>query len=160
MSNSTPTRETLAKAMSRKPVEGYTPGPWLLRTVKTSCGRCHKILDEIRPDDGHSAVACIYDDDTSLDRVSSDERAATAVLITSTPDLQAENQVLQAAVRDVMASLHQSVAMLGQIELLMLNNEHDKLPVLGPSIWDSRVRSLQTLALLPIEGEKRCQQNY
>ena len=46
-------------------------------------------------------------------------------------------------------ALAQSVAMLTQVETLVLNGEHDKLAALGPFIYDSRMRSIQTLALWP-----------
>ena len=79
----------------RREYPGHTPGPWHVDTVPTSCGRCHKILDSVRPDNGHQAVACIYDDDTSLDRVPSNERLATASLIADAPDILRErNEVV------------------------------------------------------------------
>ena len=56
----------------------HTPGPWKMKTVKTSCGRCHKIGD---------FNACVYDDDTSLNKFGRDTLLANANLIAAAPDL-------------------------------------------------------------------------
>ena len=56
----------------------HTPGPWKMKTVKTSCGRCHKSGD---------FNACVYDDDTSLNKFGRDTLLANANLIAAAPDL-------------------------------------------------------------------------
>ncbi len=59
-----------------------TPGEWRDHLVPTSCGRCHKILDPATPDKSdHGSIACIYDDDTTLQPRPSAEHAANAAAI-------------------------------------------------------------------------------
>jgi hypothetical protein len=59
-----------------------TAAPWRDVLVRTSVGRCHKILGAAHTDDEqHGYPACIYDDDTSLDTCTSEKHAADAALI-------------------------------------------------------------------------------
>lgn len=69
-------------------IEGFTPGPWNLTTVATSCGQCHKI-GPFPPrnegdDDRH---ACLYADYPSPFSSADRELLANASLIAAAPDL-------------------------------------------------------------------------
>ena len=97
MSDPTPTRETLAKAMSRKPVEGNTPGPWV------SDGEGCFIFD---PDTNMVAQIRGWGHLQKLGEAKAVEiQKRNGDLIATAPDLQAENQVLQAAVRQLGEAL-------------------------------------------------------
>ena len=59
-----------------------TPGLWKVEEVKTQVGRCYKILPvSVDVDDGHRAIACLYDDDTSLNPYPEGQQKANADLI-------------------------------------------------------------------------------
>ncbi len=70
----------------------HTPGPWLLTTVPTSAGSCHKIgpFPPRRPG-GAPTFACVYADGIRIgidDRMpNAIELAANASLIAAAPDL-------------------------------------------------------------------------
>lgn len=50
-------------AEGRKMLDGVTPGPWAMETVRTSCGVCHKIGPwPHKWRHGNDMSACIYDD--------------------------------------------------------------------------------------------------
>jgi len=68
----------------------HTPGPWKWKEVSTSIGRAFKINTPEHLDDEHGLIACIYDDNTSLNTRSHDEHAANAKLIAAAPDLKSE----------------------------------------------------------------------
>ena len=85
--------ETLAKAMSRKPVEGHTPGPWMVEDIEEGAeGYRHLSIPEIHRSLHDSEWA--EPEDWGRD-------FTNACLIATAPDLQTENQVLQAAVRQL-----------------------------------------------------------
>lgn len=74
----------------------HTPGPWIVETVRTSCGLCHKIGS---PDVlAAKSYACVYDDHT-IDNPSSPETAlANARLIAAAPTmLEALERILPMA---------------------------------------------------------------
>lgn len=65
----------------------HTPGPWEMKTVRTSCGVCHKIgpwPHKWRA--GEEMSACIYDDYPSPPQ-GTDTMLANARLISAAPDL-------------------------------------------------------------------------
>ena len=66
-----------AKAEQRKAEQGEYGEPWQYETIKTSVGRCFEISD------GIANIACIYDDDTSLNKRSTAEHMANAKRIVS-----------------------------------------------------------------------------
>ena len=67
----------------------YTPGPWVIETVPTSVGICHKIgpFPPRRPDDVTHRSACLYADYPSVHNPADNELYANARLIASSPDL-------------------------------------------------------------------------
>ena len=64
----------------------HTPGPWEVKEVKTQIGRAFKI-NEIGIDTDHGCLACIYDDNTTLNERQHDEHEANVHLIASAPEL-------------------------------------------------------------------------
>ena len=74
----------------------WTPGPWVMETVRTSCGLCHKVGPFPSPKSWQSekpAHACIYDDYPPDGR--SPELGANARLIAAAPDLYAALEMAQ-----------------------------------------------------------------
>lgn len=66
----------------------FTPGPWTLETVATSCGICHKIGPFPASRDGGSPRhACLYSDRNSHFNPADQELLANARLIAAAPDL-------------------------------------------------------------------------
>ena len=67
----------------------WTPGPWAMETVRTSCGTCHRIGPFPRP--AHASKpegwACVYDDYPP--GVGSPDLLANSHLIAAAPDLYA-----------------------------------------------------------------------
>ena len=65
----------------------WTPGPWAMETVRTSCGTCHRIGPFPRP--AHASKpegwACVYDDYPP--GVGSPDLLANSHLIAAAPDL-------------------------------------------------------------------------
>jgi hypothetical protein len=57
----------------------HTATPWIVEEVKTSCGRAFKIND--KPDQKYGIIACIYDDNTSLNERNHQEHEANAEFI-------------------------------------------------------------------------------
>ena len=91
------TKETVAAARKRKPIEGHTPGPWKMTTQRTTIGKKINVyvpLPEGEEYTGHNGLCCIYDDGSFLDPRASEEHQANARLIADAPDLQAENATL------------------------------------------------------------------
>ena len=80
---------TEAKRMSIKDGgPSFTPGPWELVTVQTSCGICHKIGPFPSKREGDSARhACLYADYPSKGNPADDELEANARLISAAPDM-------------------------------------------------------------------------
>lgn len=71
--------------------DGWTPGPWRMETVRTSCGVCHKVgpwPHKWRA--GETMSACIYDDYPSPPE-GTDTMLANARLIAAAPDLVAHH---------------------------------------------------------------------
>jgi len=66
----------------------HTPGPWLVETVPTACGICHKVgpFPGKRPED-KPRHACLYADYPSKGNPADDELEANARLIAAAPDL-------------------------------------------------------------------------
>ena len=62
----------------------HTPGPWVLETVDTSCGKCHKIgpFPRVAGKDSH---ACVYVDNSQWSVAG--ELTANARLIAAAPEL-------------------------------------------------------------------------
>ena len=67
----------------------WTPGPWAMETVRTSCGTCHRIGPFPRPAYASKPEgwACVYDDYPP--GVGSPDLLANAHLIAAAPDLYA-----------------------------------------------------------------------
>ena len=65
----------------------YTKGPWKVMKVKTQVGKAFKITEIDKGDLVHGLIACIYDDNTSLNERPHDEHEANARLISSAPEL-------------------------------------------------------------------------
>ena len=67
----------------------WTPGPWAMETVRTSCGTCHRIGPFPRPDyaSKQEGWACVYDDYPP--GIGSHDLLANARLIAAAPDLYA-----------------------------------------------------------------------
>lgn len=70
-----------------KLLEGTTPGPWAMETVRTSCGTCHRIGPFPRPaySSKPEGWACVYDDYPP--GVGSPDLLANSHLIAAAPDL-------------------------------------------------------------------------
>lgn len=64
----------------------FTKGPWEIAEVRTQVGRAFKIDEEARHED-HGLVACIYDDETSLNSRLHEEHEANAHLIAAAPEM-------------------------------------------------------------------------
>ncbi len=64
---------------------GHTPGPWILETVQTSVGWCHKI-GPFPWKNGKENHACVYDDYASGHN-GTPELIANARLIAASPEL-------------------------------------------------------------------------
>lgn len=79
----------------------HTPGPWVLETVTTSCGVCHKIgpFPWRKGKDNH---ACIYVDD-DMGWQHGPELAANAHLIAAAPELIAALKLAIAELRSLDA---------------------------------------------------------
>jgi len=81
----------LVKAFAEQTKDGgpsFTPGPWELVTVQTSCGICHKIGPFPSKREGDSARhACLYADYPSKGNPADDELEANARLISAAPDM-------------------------------------------------------------------------
>lgn len=66
----------------------YTPGPWVLETVPTQCGICHKVGPFPPKREGDKPRhACLYADYPSPGNPADDELAANARLIAAAPEL-------------------------------------------------------------------------
>ena len=66
----------------------FTPGPWTLETVPTSCGVCHKVGPfPPRRNDESPRHACLYCDYPSPGNPADDELLANARLIAAAPEL-------------------------------------------------------------------------
>ena len=85
----------------------HTPGPWILATVPTSAGSCHKI----GPFPNGSRVAtfaCVYADGHRLgiddDLPAAKELSANARLIAAAPDLLAALQWVMSATGEQLTS--------------------------------------------------------
>ena len=65
----------------------WTPGPWAMETVRTSCGTCHRIGPFPRPAYASKPEgwACVYDDYPP--GVGSPDLLANSHLIAAAPDL-------------------------------------------------------------------------
>lgn len=90
-------------------IEGFTPGPWNLTTVATSCGQCHKI-GPFPPrnegdDDRH---ACLYADYPSPFSSADRELLANASLIAAAPDLYRIAHEQREVIRQMYVSLRHS----------------------------------------------------
>ena len=66
----------------------FTPGPWILATVKTSVGICHKVGPFPPKRDGDTVRhACLYADYPSTSNPADEELLANARLIAAAPEL-------------------------------------------------------------------------
>ena len=66
----------------------HTPGPWVLETLRTSCGICHKVGPfPGRHDNDEPRHACLYADYPSKHNPADAELEANARLIAAAPDL-------------------------------------------------------------------------
>ena len=66
----------------------HTPGPWVLETVRTSCGICHKVGPfPGRRENDEPRHACLYADYPSKHNPADAELDANARLIAAAPDL-------------------------------------------------------------------------
>ena len=73
----------------------WTPGPWAMETVRTSCGTCHRIGPFPRPAYASKPEgwACVYDDYPP--GVGSPDLLANSHLIAAAPDLYAALEMAQ-----------------------------------------------------------------
>ncbi len=67
----------------------HTPGPWVMDTIPTSVGICHRIgpFPPRRPDDETARHACLYADYPSVFNPADRELEANARLMTAAPEL-------------------------------------------------------------------------
>ncbi|MFP7813435.1 hypothetical protein [Pseudomonas aeruginosa] len=67
----------------------HTPGPWVLDTIPTSVGICHRIgpFPPRHPDDVTVRHACLYADYPSASNPADEELEANARLIVAAPEL-------------------------------------------------------------------------
>lgn len=67
----------------------HTPGPWVMDTIQTSVGICHRIgpFPPRRPDDETVRHACLYADYPSGSNPADRELEANARLIAAAPEL-------------------------------------------------------------------------
>ncbi|HFT1859310.1 TPA: hypothetical protein RG921_004299 [Pseudomonas aeruginosa] len=82
----------------------HTPGPWVLDTIPTSVGICHRIgpFPPRRPDDVTVRHACLYADYPSASNPADEELEANARLIAAAPELL---DALEDAVNRLTSSL-------------------------------------------------------
>jgi hypothetical protein len=73
--------------MNSEIVAQHTPGPWMLETVRTSSGICHKIGAFPSRGARETTYACVYDDGLSTQLHPTPELLANARLIAAAPDL-------------------------------------------------------------------------
>lgn len=75
----------------------HTPGPWLMETVSTQCGICHKIGPfPGSKDDMKDRHACLYADYPSSTNPRDIELLANARLIAAAPDFYAMAEMVLA----------------------------------------------------------------
>ncbi|BAG75040.1 hypothetical protein [Pseudomonas phage PAJU2] len=69
--------------------QSHTPGPWVLDTIPTSVGICHRIgpFPPRRPDDVKVRHACLYADYPSASNPADEELEANARLMAAAPEL-------------------------------------------------------------------------
>lgn len=80
----------------------HTPGPWVLDTIPTSVGICHRIgpFPPRRPDDVKVRHACLYADYPSASNPADEELEANARLIAAAPELL---EALQVCIEQITA---------------------------------------------------------
>ncbi|WP_179364482.1 hypothetical protein [Pseudomonas aeruginosa] len=80
----------------------HTPGPWVMDTIPTSVGICHRIgpFPPRRPDDETVRHACLYADYPSGFNPADRELEANARLMTAAPELL---EALQACIQQITA---------------------------------------------------------
>ncbi len=64
----------------------HTPGPWIIKTHKTSIGNCFRVHPDHEKYREHGG-ACLYNDQTSLNPHSDGEQKANARLIAVSPEM-------------------------------------------------------------------------
>ncbi len=86
----------------------HTPGPWVLDTIPTSVGICHRIgpFPPRRPDDETVRHACLYADYPSAHNPADEELKANARLIAAAPDLLA---ALELVIREEAPAYHDCI---------------------------------------------------
>lgn len=67
-------------------MNNHTPGPFIVKEARTSCGRCYHVHPDDEKYENHGG-ACLYDDDSSLNPHSHGEQAANAHLMAAAPEL-------------------------------------------------------------------------
>src|ERR1700689_980748 len=65
----------------------FTPKPWEMKEVRTSIGVAFRVNEPSKLDDDHGCIACVYSDDTSMNKRPRHEHQANARLMTAAPDL-------------------------------------------------------------------------
>lgn len=82
--------------------QSYTPGPWVMDTIPTSVGICHRIgpFPPRRPDDETVRHACLYADYPSGFNPADRELEANARLMTAAPELL---EALQVCIQQITA---------------------------------------------------------
>ena len=85
----------------------WTPGPWAMETVRTSCGTCHRIGPFPRPAYASKPEgwACVYDDYPP--GVGSPDLLANSHLIAAAPDLYFGGEAQTDIIRHAQAILTQ-----------------------------------------------------
>ncbi len=83
----------------------HTPGPWVLDTIQTSVGICHRIgpFPPRRPDDETVRHACLYADYPSACNPADKELEANARLIAAAPELL---EALELVIKEHAPSYH------------------------------------------------------
>lgn len=147
MSDPTLTPETVEKALSRKPIEGHTPGPWKDGFVIMEGDHNH-----IAVVGGNVTVALTGYKEADDEELSK----ANAHLIAAAPDLQAENQTLAALCRQQHEALKEAVRVLdndlGDTDPPFPENWTDEdIRTADPKFY-ACMRGNTTLALMP-QGE-------
>ena len=115
---------TITAEQAAKLLEGTTPGPWVMETVRTSCGTCHRIGPFPRPAYASKPEgwACVYDDYPP--GVGSPDLLANSHLIAAAPDLATALIASEAARKLAEERLAKAVERLND-HALFLEQSHD-----------------------------------
>jgi len=110
----------------------HTPIPWKYEKVRTSIGFAYKIgpPEKLENDNGHYSIACLYDDNTSLNPYPEGEIEADAQFIVTACNeykaLKEQNRILTEALR-IIAIAHNMdyVSIIAREALAKARGEQD-----------------------------------